>query len=234
MRTLVLGTVAALLLTAGCVHHGKLRPPSGTTQVAGDGTHAIAEAHGVRLVAHGSSWEGHPQDVDRHLTPIQVRLENHSGRPLSVRFEQFELVGQQLHYALEPSDLRRAVSARTVGRGNVPESYGHHLSPRRDLAPSKPQHPPATAFNPYSGDSQFRAAPCHNCASGDYAKRIPSEDMLRLAFREGTLESSRTREGFLYFERAMPADRQVTLQARLLDAHTGEEFGTLSIPFEVY
>jgi hypothetical protein len=35
-------------------------------------------------------------------------------------------------------------------------------------------------------------------------------------------------------KRPVPADRQVTLQARLFDAHTGEEFGTLSTPFEVY
>jgi hypothetical protein len=34
--------------------------------------------------------------------------------------------------------------------------------------------------------------------------------------------------------RAMLAERQVTLQARLVDARTGEQFGTLTIPFEVY
>jgi hypothetical protein len=68
----------------------------------------------------------------------------------------------------------------------------------------------------------------------DYATSIPTPDMLRLAFREGPLEDTRVREGFLYFKEAMLAERQVTLQARLVDARTGEEFGTLSIPFEVY
>ena len=50
MRTLVLGTLA-LLLGAGCFHHGRLRlTQAAAAQVSEDGSYAITEAHGVRLV----------------------------------------------------------------------------------------------------------------------------------------------------------------------------------------
>jgi hypothetical protein len=233
MRTLVLGTLA-LLLGAGCFHHGRLRPRADTVQLSEEGSYAIAEAHGVKLVAYGASWKGTPRDVERHLNLVQVRLENHSGRPLSVRYELFELVGEERHTALELSDLRKAVSARALGLMRAPEKYGHHLAPRRDLVASKPQHLPDMILNPYNGTPEHHAALCHSCGTEDAVQRIPSPDMVRLALREGPLENSRVREGFLYFEEARGVERQAALLARLLDARTGEEFGTLAIPFEVY
>jgi hypothetical protein len=57
--------------------------------------------------------------------------------------------------------------------------------------------------------------------------------MLRQALPEGTLEEGGSVTGFLYFQDVSEREGRVTLQARLVDARTGEQFGTLSIPFDV-
>jgi hypothetical protein len=57
--------------------------------------------------------------------------------------------------------------------------------------------------------------------------------MLRRALPEGTLEPGGTVTGFIYFQGVSEREGSVTLQARLVDARTGEQFGTLSIPFGV-
>jgi hypothetical protein len=57
--------------------------------------------------------------------------------------------------------------------------------------------------------------------------------MVRQALPQGTLEPGGTVTGFLYFQDVSEREGSVTLQARLVDARTGEQFGTLSIPFGV-
>jgi hypothetical protein len=57
--------------------------------------------------------------------------------------------------------------------------------------------------------------------------------MLRRALPEGTLEDGGALDGFLYFQDVGEREGRVTLEARLVDARTGEQFGTLSIPFQV-
>jgi len=57
--------------------------------------------------------------------------------------------------------------------------------------------------------------------------------MLKQALPEGTLAPGGSISGFLYFQGITERERQVTLQARLVDAETGEKFGELGIPFEV-
>src|SRR4051794_15906017 len=104
MRTSWLGVVA-LLFTAGCAHEGKLSPQAGAVPLTEEGNAAVTGAQGVTLVAYGSSWKGQPQNLEQHFTLVEVRLENHSGRPLSVRYDGFELDGKQHSVAREPSDL---------------------------------------------------------------------------------------------------------------------------------
>jgi hypothetical protein len=62
---------------------------------------------------------------------------------------------------------------------------------------------------------------------------LPTRDMVEQALPEGTLENGGTVAGFLYFHDVSDRERQVLLQARLVDASTGQPFGQLTIPFEV-
>jgi hypothetical protein len=232
MRTHWLGLVT-LLLTVGCTHEGKLRPQGGAVPLSEDGNAAVTGEHGVRLIAYGSSWKGQPGDLERHFTLMQIQLENHSGRPLSIVYAGFELEANERYVARNPKDLGKIMSARAT-----------HWRPARpvNVVPPKPSHRPLPSPGSDRGITYsargtevppYNPPPCYTCPSAFDASVIPSPDMLRLALKEGPMEDGQVREGFLYFEdRILVADR-ATLKVKLVDASTGEQFGTLSIPFEV-
>jgi hypothetical protein len=232
MRTLCLGAFA-LLLTAGCTHEGKLRPQVGAIPVSEEENAAVTGAHGVRLVARGSSWQGRPQDLERHFTLVEIRLENHSGRSLNVQYDGFELVGQDHYVARQPQDLGRIITARAVRWRPPRDVYGSQRSSQSAFL----SHPPGKfdmTYNSYNGLTPYGTLPCYTCPSMFYAAEIPSPDMLRLALREGPLEDGHAREGFLYFEEPLRLEDRVDRRVKLVDAHTGEEFGALRVPFEVH
>jgi hypothetical protein len=251
MRTrALLPALAALLLAAGCVYETKLKPIA-PAQVTQSGS-AVAEEQGVRLVADGDSWKGVPSNLEHLVTPVEVRLENQSGRPLRIKYEEFVLVGNsQFQYsALPPFELGEegvaiggsgyepghvALSVG-VGVGYGPWGYGPHgyggwgpwpFSSAYGWGPWGPGWN-ASFYDPwydpfYGGVYGYWRPP----------EPLPTRDMLRRALPEGTLEPGGTITGFIYFQGVSEREGSVTLQARLVDARTGEQFGTLSIPFGV-
>jgi hypothetical protein len=204
MRSRVLGVVVLWLLS-GCSTPGRMRPtPAPQVVLSKDGRIAAAEDKGVRLVASAETWKGDPSDLPATLTPVELVLENTSGRTLRIQYEGFTLVGQMHYAALQPNTLARP---GTTLRG--------------------PTAPPS-----YSPQGRFSRDPeviCYTCGSAG----LPTADMLRQAFPEGVLKSDSSWSGFLYFESLGANEHQVTLQARLVDASTGETFTTLRIPFQV-
>jgi hypothetical protein len=74
----------------------------------------------------------------------------------------------------------------------------------------------------------MREPDCFTCVT-----RLPTRDVLRLSVPEGVLEEGGSVTGFLYFENLSARERQTTFQVRLVDAKTGEAFGSLAIPFQV-
>jgi hypothetical protein len=230
--------LAALLGAAGCVTQTTLQPLS-TTPTTPAGA-AVTEANGVRLVADGDSWRGNPSNLENIVTPVQVRLENQSGRPLRIDYKDFALVGaSRFHYAaLSPFQLREEGLSAVGGSGytgNVALSFGvgygggwgrHHGPFRHGFGGWGPGW-----YDPFWGSGWY------DPFYGPYAYRppepLPTRDMVRKALPEGTLDTGGTLTGFLYFQNVGDREGQVTLQAHLVDARTGEEFGTLSIPFGV-
>jgi hypothetical protein len=228
----------AALLAVGCLSETRLQPlPSAPTTRSGAVT---AEELGVRLVADGDAWKGSPSHLERLVTPVEVRLENQSGRPLRIQYVHFALVGDSRfqYAALSPFQLREdgpAVggSGFDVGVGTgrpwgvrpgpFASSYGGGpWGPRGSHAPwYDPLYDPW--YDPFHGPY----------GHGRASEPLPSRDMLRQALPEGTLENGGTLTGFLYFQDVSEREGRVTLQARLVDANTGEQFGTLSIPFDV-
>lgn len=235
MRTRWLG-VAVLLLTTGCAYKGTLRPAPSAQPLTDSDTTVMAEAHGVRLLAAGSSWTGYPRDLDRRLTPVEVRLENHSGRPLNVRFEHFALVGEASHAALPPRATDGTFTTHPASFPH-PNTYatgrGMRGSPlaRQSMEGGKSLD---LTYSPSNGATPSAGPPCISCMPPSYALVLPTADMLKQSLREGPLAHEGTRTGFLYFEELGGHERQVELRATLVDANTGEAFGTLSIPFEVH
>ncbi len=240
MRPLWLA-LSALLLAAGCLSETKLQPlPSTPTTAAGK---AVAEAHGVRLVAEPNVWKGRPSNLESLVTPVLVRLENQSGRPLRLAYENFELVGDSRfsYAALSPFQVHREGLA-VGGSGLQGPSFGVGLGwswggypglgyPWSPLVWDDSFYQPF--WDPWWGSFYGPFYPPYGYYPPRTMEPLPTRDMLRRALPEGTLENGGIISGFLYFQDVGEREARVTLQARLVDAHTGEPFGTLSIPFRV-
>jgi hypothetical protein len=224
--------VVAIGLIAGCIPEARLQPLPDARSVAGDTSAAVTEAHGVRLVADGAAWQGHPSNLERRLTPVQVRLENHSGRPLSIRYELFDVEGgSRFHYAaLSPPALEEVAgdgSPVCTASASSREWKSPKEWTRQDW--DSPWVRPDWSnpfYDPYYDPFHRTPVRC--------AEPLPTRDMLEQALPEGTLEDGGTVAGFLYFQGVADREKQVTLQARLVDARTQEALGTLSIPFQVH
>ncbi len=238
--------LAALLLAAGCMTQTKLQPlPAAQTTQGGA---ALAEAEGVRLVADGDAWKGSPTNLENIVTPVRVRLENQSGRPLRLEYEHFVLEGSSRfqYAALSPFELREEGLA-VGGSGDASDNVA--LNVGVGVGTGGPW--PAWRGGPFVGSSAWGPwgrgwydpfyDPWYDpFYGGPYARgywnppeALPTRDMVRLALPEGTLQPGDSVTGFLYFQDVSEREGTVTLQARLVDARTGEQFGTLSIPFGV-
>lgn len=225
------GAVAVLAL-ASCIPEPQLRPTPEARSPAGEPTAVLAEAEGVRLIADGTSWKGSPRDLERRLTPVELRVENHSGRTLSIRYSHFDLVGaSKFHYAaLSPMLMQEAneQSPTCVAR-YMPGPYRgigatwdrRYWRLRQRAWWPNPYYDPF--FDPFYGPRSY--VRCE--------EPLPTQDMMDRALPEGTLEEGGTVSGFLYFQGVGDRERQVILQAQLVDAKTNEPFGALSIPFQV-
>lgn len=239
--------LAALLAAAGCVTGTTLQPLP-TTPTTQKGA-AVAEANGVRLVADGDSWRGNPSNLENIVTPVQVRIENQSGRPLRIQYKDFVLVGAS-HFqyaALSPFQLREEGLTAVGGsgyRGNVALSFGvgyggwgwrHGPFSRGHVWAGAPwSWGPGWGpgwYDPFWGPGWYD--PFYTPYAYRPPEPLPTRDMVRKALPEGTLDTGGTLTGFLYFQNVGDREGQVTLEAHLVDARTGAQFGTLSIPFGV-
>jgi hypothetical protein len=224
--------VVAVGLIAGCIPEARLQPLPDARSLAGNTSAAVAEAHGVRLVADGAAWEGRPSNLERRLTPVEVRLENHSGRPLRIRYELFDVEGgTRFHYAAIPPlslDEVSAGSSPICGASYLPRGWHRPWGWDRRGWGRAPWRQPGW-YNPYYDpfyDPFYR--PYIRCE-----EPLPTQDMLEQALPEGTLQDGGTVSGFLYFQGVAEREKLATLKAQLVDARTGEPFGELSIPFQV-
>jgi hypothetical protein len=212
-RPAALALVAALV--AGCAT--TLKPAPEATTVGGPGQNAVGAAAGVRVVARAEAWHGEPAALDSIVTPILVTIENDSPHPLRVRYEQFTFVtadGRRLA-ARGPYDITGVVSEPAaspppiLGPGIVGFVRGRpvYIDPFYDPF--------------FYGRWSF------------YPVQLPTGDMVQFALPQQTLARGGRVSGFVYFERVERAARRVALTFDLVDADTGQRFGTVSIPFVV-
>ena len=62
---------------------------------------------------------------------------------------------------------------------------------------------------------------------------LPTGDMVQMALPERVLEPGARAEGFLYFDRVDRKAKRVDFTARLVNATSGDQIGTITIPFVV-
>ncbi|MET0404850.1 MAG: hypothetical protein ABW123_20705 [Cystobacter sp.] len=225
--------LATVLLAAGCVSTTTLQPlPSAPTTASGT---PVAQELGIRLVADGAAWKGNPADLGRIVTPVEIRVENHGERPLRIDTADFTLVGtSRFEYAaLSRAQLQQENSAGVGGSGGWPDDGT--VAPPMNLGRRGWRGGLGWGPGVY-GPGWF--SPFYDPFYGPYMswyqpEPLPTRDMERKALPQGTLNPGGSLTGFVYFQGVSEREGQVTLRARLVDARTGEQFGTLDIPFEV-
>ncbi|MGH9614730.1 MAG: hypothetical protein ACRD4P_16810, partial [Bryobacteraceae bacterium] len=63
--------------------------------------------------------------------------------------------------------------------------------------------------------------------------RLPTQSMLQKAIPEGVIAPGGYVEGFMYFKKITGRLMDVNFTATLQGAKSGQEFGSINIPFEV-
>ncbi len=114
------------LAVTGCVHAGThFYPATPEEAVQGQPEAATGEVAGVRLTVHAGDWRGAPEDVEDRATPVEVYVENDSGRPIAIGPEHFGLLAQNgFHYqALDSAEVQRLFGQSYRG---VPVYYGFY------------------------------------------------------------------------------------------------------------
>ncbi len=246
MRPLLLSSL--LMLAVGCAPAVKL-VPSPTAQAApGQQNAAVAEVSGVRFNVSANAWRGQPADLPRILTPLHVTIENHSGQPVRVQYQEFALLGSSgFRYAAIPP---LQVQGTQVGELSDPAPVGTFVlaraeqpSPRRwvvvrpgfahrgfYVSPWQRYYYPQLGVWPgyFPWDPLY-----YDRYYSTWRESLPTRDMVEKALPEGVLESGGTVSGYLYFN-DVDRERAVTFDAEVVNAETGASLGTVRIPFTAH
>ncbi len=208
--------IVLFAVAAGCGHVGALKPAVAAQAVPGQKDTAAAEAAGVRVIVYGA-WDGTPSDLGDLVTPVRVTVENHSGAPLRVHYEQFQLTsasGLQAN-AMPPFSIQRP--------GSVTPYYpytGFFIAPM--FSPWYPGLAPWSGpfnYDPFYYENYYR-----------WQQPLPSRDMLVKALPVGVLDDNGQVTGYLYFQKVAKDTPQVTFSYDLVDAKSGNALGKIGIP----
>jgi hypothetical protein len=122
--------VAASLALA-CSHATAFRPALAEQSVPQHPGTASGEAAGVRLATRAGGWDGWPGNLEDRLTPVEVTVENRSGRTLRIRPEEFRLIAPNgfRYTAMSPADVGQAVAALVRDRYGPAWSAGFYAGP---------------------------------------------------------------------------------------------------------
>ncbi|HEX8536551.1 MAG TPA: hypothetical protein VF664_03750, partial [Cystobacter sp.] len=184
--------LATALLAVGCVTTTTLQPlASSPTTPAGM---PLAQEHGVRLVANGAAWKGNPSNLGRIVTPVEIRLENQGKRPLRINPADFTLVGtSRFEYAaLTLPQLSQENLSGVGGSGQAGEGGGM----------AEPIFVGPPPMWPGFGWGLGWFDPFYDPFYGAYAygytpEPLPTEDMVKTALPQGTLQPGGAVTGFL-------------------------------------
>jgi|HubBroStandDraft_6_1064221.scaffolds.fasta_scaffold382796_2 hypothetical protein len=224
-RFLMLFSTLGVPLLA-CAHTRMLPAPTAHT-VAGAPEAAAEEVGGLRISAEGDDWNANPVDLSSHLTPVKIRIVNHSGAPARIEYAQFTLVGGHGHvYRAIPVVPLEHETPRD-GAGTIHPIYAasrFFVAPRyHDLYPTLPAW--SRPLERADGDSGETLR---------FAQGLPTRAMERMGLPEGVLDDGGEISGFLYFENATKRESRLTFQAAIADGQHGErELAEIEIPFRV-
>jgi hypothetical protein len=224
--------IALMLVVLSACVAPELRPGPGTMRADGRNT-AVATESGVTFVVDGGAWSGFPRPLET-VVPVRVTIHNDSGRPLRIRYPEMALIGpgQARFAALPPFQIRTTEMVSGVGGAGYYDPLVPRFYWRGFVVPSR-YHPFYSGYyglDPYWGPWAY-----DDWYFGRYYTQwpvtLPTRDMLERALPEGVLRPGGRVSGFVYFQNVPDPIDRVVFKADLVDAETGEQFGTIEIPF---
>ncbi len=247
----------AILFLSGCATHHAYLLPAPTANLTNGGHAATASQDGVTITVTPNSWDGFPRRLYKDVTPLKVRIENHSKNPVRLSYEDFAIQGPtgETFAALPPSEITGqhygedlpSGPARVVLAAWQPpqQHHGHHAShghTRIIITPSFAwrgfYYAPYWSFG-YSGIGPWpywwgpSVGYYHRYYPYMRSFRLPTRSMLSKGLPEGVISPNGYVDGFLYFRKVDPKLTNVDFVAKLQDAKTGSQFGEIQIPFQV-
>lgn len=200
--------------------------PGAMPAPSGPGSGAVATVEGVTMEARAGAWRGLPQNLEAESIPLLVEITNDSDRTIRLRYNDLQLVapGGQTFHAIAPFRVEGDVS-QTV---DVPA----FTATRFRLAPYLSRYYPR--YDLVTGDFVYDPLYYDTYVPTRVRVDLPTADMIRMALPEGVLDPGGRISGFLYFEDVEDLNiPQVEFTAALVDAESGDRFGTIAIPFVV-
>jgi hypothetical protein len=219
--------LSGLSLTALACGHGRMLPAASAHTIPGAPEAAAAEVEGVRVSAEGDAWDASPMDLPTRLTPVKVRIVNHSGAPARIEYQQFTLVGAHGHVYRAIPIVPLNHESPADGAGTITPIYAasnFFVAPRyHDIYPNLAAWPHPLAREDESSDELYQR----------WGDGLPTRTMRRMGLPEGVLADGGEISGFIYFEDATKRESRLTFRADIQDEQEGDQLAEIKIPFLV-
>jgi hypothetical protein len=217
-------TVLLVLAAVSC-GQGRLLPAASAHSIPGAPEAATEEKGGIRVSADGDDWKGPPADLATKLTPVKVRIVNHSGQPAVIEYARFKLIGGhgRVYRALPPVPLDHKVD-EIAAIHPVYAASNFFVAPRyHDVYPTfSPWSRPLERDDDSSAEGEQR-----------WGRDLPTRTIERMGLPEGVVADGGEISGFLYFENAVGHENRLTFRADIYDEQSGDQLAKIEIPFRV-
>jgi hypothetical protein len=83
--------------TVGCAAKRVVLVPAANATLAPQPNSAQGSSQGVSIQLRANAWDDDPKTLGQDLVPVEIAIQNDSGRPLAIRYEDFLLIGANNH-----------------------------------------------------------------------------------------------------------------------------------------
>ena len=221
------GIVMVLGILA-CAHNYRVVPAPEAASGPGPGQAAMGENAGVKVTVGAQAWNGDPPNLTDSFLPLWVEIENHSGKPVWVRYNTIHLDGTGgstvTLKAIPPFKVQgKAVMSVPPVRPDY-RPTGFYTAPY--LGPSY------TGFaDPWQGPEMSMDSDYYMSQDQYWEENLPTADMLRRGLPEGVITEGGKIGGFVYFPKFKGGASRLLFHDELVDANTRQPFGVVEIPF---